>query len=79
METPKTIPITTAKKIARDLGYTQVVIFAMDKNTGIQSVCTYGESKEDCINAAISGNQLKRALGWPEDLCNAKPARIKES
>ena len=71
----KRIPITWAKKIANELGYTQVIIHAYDGETGIQSVCTYGKTIADCDNAAKGGNAIKRLLKWPEELCNAKPKR----
>ncbi len=77
--TGKRIPINWAKKIAEDLGYTQVIIHAYDGETGIQHVTTYGKSKKDCENAAEGGNVLKRMLKWPEELCNAKPNRVLKS
>jgi hypothetical protein len=77
-KTGKRIPITVAKKIANELGYTQVIIHAYDGVSGIQSVCTYGKSLEDCDNAAQGGNAIKRLLGWDEKLCNAVPYRAKK-
>ena len=71
----KKIPISTAKKIASDFGYTQVVVHAFDGLTGIQHVTTYGKSQADCENAAAGGNAIKKLLKWDEKLCNAKPAR----
>lgn len=75
-KTGKRIPISWAKKIAIELGYTQVIIHAYDGETGIQSVCTFGKSLSDCDNAAKGGNAIKKFCGWPEELCNAKPRRI---
>jgi len=72
----KRIPISWAKKIANELGYTQVVIHAYDGETGTQHVTTYGKSIVDCDNAAKGGNAIKKLLKWDEDLCNAKPKRI---
>lgn len=74
-QTGKRIPISSAKKIGLDLGYTQVIITAFDKNTGVTSVTTWGYSQEDCEQAAIGGNFVKKALGWPPEKCNDKPAR----
>lgn len=71
----KRIPISAAKRISQDYNFQEVVIFAYDPETGNQHVTTYGKTKEQCIDAARAGNFLKRALGWPEKLCNAKPAR----
>ncbi|MHB8871670.1 MAG: hypothetical protein ACYC5G_04415 [Candidatus Doudnabacteria bacterium] len=73
----KRIPISWGKKIAEDLGYTQVIVHGFDGNTGIQSVMTYGKTLDDCRNAANGGNEIKRLLGWPEDMCNTKPRRGK--
>lgn len=78
-KTGKRIPINWAKKIAEDLGYSQVIIHGYDKETGVQCVTTFGKSIEDCKNAAEGGNAIKRLLKWPEELCNAKPKRIKDS
>lgn len=69
----KKISINWAKKIAEDMGYTQVIIHGYDGETGVQCVTTYGKSISDCKNAADGGNAIKRLLGWPENLCNAKP------
>ena len=46
-KTGKRIPINWAKKIAEDLGYTQVIIHGYDGETGIQHVTTFGKSIED--------------------------------
>lgn len=74
----KRIPINWAKKIAEELGYTQVIIHGYDGETNVQCITTYGESLSDCENAAEGGNQIKRLLGWSEELCNEKPKRIKK-
>lgn len=76
-KTGKPIPINWAKKIAEDLGYTQVIIHGYDGNSGIQHVTTFGKSLADCDNAAKGGNAIKRLLGWDEKLCQSAPARIK--
>lgn len=78
-KTGKRIPIKSAKAIAKEFGYTQVIIHAYDGNTGMQCVATYGTTLEDCDNAAAGGNALKKLLGWPEELCNAKPKRSKKN
>jgi hypothetical protein len=71
----KRIPIKAAKQISNDSGYPEVVIFAYDPTSGKQHVTTYGQTVEQCIEAAKAGNYLKKHLGWPEDLCNAQPRR----
>ena len=76
-KTGKRIPIQAAKDIAKEYGYTQVIIHAYDGNTGIQHVTTYGKSLADCANAATGGNKIKEMLGWPAEDCHAEPSRIK--
>lgn len=76
-KTGKRIPISTAKRICEEYGYSQVIIHAFDIETGIQHVTTFGKSIEDCDNAAKGGNAIKKMLGWPDELCHDKPARIK--
>lgn len=75
---PKRIPITAAKRIAQEFLQDQVILITFDKTSGTTHVVTYGKSKEDCDQAAIGGNKLKREfLGWPEELCNAVPRRMR--
>lgn len=76
-KTGKPIPINWAKKIAEDLGYTQVIIHGYDGNSGIQHVTTFGKSLADCDNAAKGGNVIKKLLGFPEEACKSVPPRIK--
>jgi hypothetical protein len=73
----KDIPIAAAKGIANDYAWPEVVIFAYDPESGDQHVTTYGKSYAQCVDAARAGNYLKKHLGWPEELCNSKPARQK--
>ena len=75
MKTGKRIPISDAKAIGNKLGYTQVIITAFDKSTSTTSVCTWGKSQDDCVQAAEGGNFIKKALGWPPEKCNDKPSR----
>lgn len=70
----KPITIKTAKEIST-LGYDEVIIVGCQYETGIQHVTTYGKTQAACENAAIGGNEIKKLLKWPEDKCNAKPAR----
>ena len=65
------ISISQAKSIQEILGATHVVIFSMDKNG--QHVATHGETEQHAIEAAKAGNNLKSALGWPDDLCKSSP------
>lgn len=75
MKTGRRIPIKDAKSIGKNHGYSQVIIVAWDKKTGTEHVTTWGQSEGDCIQAAQGGNFVKKALGWPESLCNTEPAR----
>ena len=71
----KPIPISVARDIAKRLDKNQVIIVTWDDVHKRTHVTTYGKSKPECIAAAYGGNVIKRALGWPEPLCNAKPKR----
>jgi hypothetical protein len=66
------ISIATAKEIRESIGATHLVIFAIDKDHR-EHVATHGETESDAREAAIAGNKLKKALGWPDEHCHAKP------
>lgn len=72
------VPISAAKRIAEEFQKDQVIIVCWDQVHGKTHVTTYGKTKIDCAQAAQGGNFVKRALGWPEELCHAKPARISQ-
>lgn len=76
-KTGKRIPIADAKRIGETHGYSQVIIIAWDRETGVESVCTWGKSITDCEQAANGGNWVKKAMGLADDYCHDKPARIK--
>jgi len=75
----KRIPIKAAKDVAKKYGMSRVVLvfFESDENQqlGPQHVVTWGRTYRDCVEAARLGNRFKRVLGWPEHLCQTKPAR----
>jgi hypothetical protein len=73
----KNIPIKAAKEIAAKFNKDMVIIVCWDKTHGRTHVTTYGKTLEDCIHAAEGGNLVKRAIGWPEEMCNAVPSRAK--
>lgn len=73
----KRIPIACAKRIAHEHGQKQVIIVTFGDD-GVTHVVTYGRSIEDCDQAALGGNCVKRALGWPDELCCAVPSRVKK-
>jgi hypothetical protein len=69
----KEVPIEAAKEISIKYDKDEIVIVCHDKKHGMTHVTTYGQSKEDSESAALSGNSIKKALGWPDELCNSKP------
>ena len=69
------IPIKVAKDIAKKYDQQQVILVTWDKGT--THVVTYGKTLTDCEQAAQGGNFVKKALGWPDELCQTKPARVK--
>jgi hypothetical protein len=71
------VPIDAAKRIANEFEKDQVVIVCWDKRHGKTHVTTYGKTIEECEQAAQGGNFVKKALGWPDKLCHAKPDRVK--
>lgn len=72
------IPIARAKSIAEQHDLDQVIVVAWDAKAGMTHVVTYGKTLADCEQAAKGGNLVKRALGWPESQCNAKPSRVRK-
>lgn len=73
----KRIPIKAAKTIAEQYGQDQVILVTWDKINGRTHVVSYGRSLIDCEQAALGGNFVKKALGWPENLQHATPSRVK--
>lgn len=72
------IPISAAKEIGKRYGKQQVIVVAWDAFHGKEHVTTWGEDAEACRQAAAGGNRVKRALGWPEALCDAKSKSVTE-
>lgn len=72
---PKRIPISAAKRIAEELGLKQIILTAWDGE--LMHVVTYGKTIADCEQAAIGGNFVKKALGYPEEDCKTMPSRWK--
>ena len=71
----KKLPIKAAKDFAHLWNQDQVIIMTWNKTTGITHVVTYGKTVEDCKQAALGGNLIKKAIGFPAELCNSKPRR----
>jgi hypothetical protein len=74
----KDIPISAAKRIATVYNKNQVIIVAWDEIHKRTHVTTFGKTLKDCEQAAIGGNFVKKALGWPDSFCHAIPARMKK-
>ena len=72
----KLIPVDAARRIAEDYAQDQVVICTFENATGRLHVVTYGKRIEDSENAAKGGDFVKKALGWPDRLCNTTPPRV---
>lgn len=63
------IPIAAAKRIAKEYGYDQVIIYARVCHDSPQPhgehVTTYGRNRDHCDAAAKIGNHLKyKVFGW---------------
>ncbi len=76
-KTGKRIPISDAKAIGELRGYSQVIVVGWDDQTGMTAVCTWGKTMKQCEQAANGGNFVKKALGFPDEMCQDKPARQK--
>lgn len=72
------VPIEAAKDIAEKFCKDQVIIVCWDGEHSKSHVTTYGKSLLDCKRAAVGGNIMKEALGWPDKLCHDVPERVKK-
>ena len=66
------IGIAQVKAWREEIDATHIVVFAVGRD-GRQHVATHGETERDAREAAQDGNELKSALGWPENLCRERP------
>lgn len=71
---PKRLPISAARRIAKEHDCRQVILLAWDGER--THIVTYGKSIDDCAQAAEGGNILKTKWGWPE--LNDQPSRVKK-
>lgn len=71
----KRIPIKSAEDYAKANKQEQVIIVSWDANDHLMHVVSYGTTTAACAQAAAGANVIKRALGFPEHLCNTQPAR----
>ncbi len=70
---PVNIPISSVQKYARAHNLKQVIMLGWDgQDTHIVS---YGETLDDCDQAAIGANKVKALFNWPDNLM-AEPSRI---
>ena len=63
------IPIAAAKRIAKEYGYDQIIIYGRvchdSPEPHGEHVTTYGRNREHCDAAAKIGNHLKyKVFGW---------------
>jgi len=58
------ISVKEAKDIAFEYNYPQVLIFAVDPETGRQHLTTYGKGEKNAEKAKQAGEYLKDAMGW---------------
>lgn len=66
------ITIKEAKQLREKLGYTHLVILGISSDC-TQHVTTHGKTSVQAKEAANMGNNLKKYLEWPLNLCNSKP------
>ena len=76
MKPPSRIPISAAKAIADKFAQRQVILVTWDGD--MTHVVTYGVNEDECDKAALGGNFVKKALGWPERLCADEPSRVRK-
>ncbi|MDO7849206.1 hypothetical protein Q5H92_22775 [Hymenobacter sp. M29] len=66
------ISIEKAKSIREELGATHLIILAAD--SAGDCVATHGSTERHSLAAANTGNELKKLLGFPENMTNSQPA-----
>lgn len=65
----KPVPVSAASRIAKAYAKDQVIVVTWDGAHGKEHVTTYGRNVWQCQQAALGGDKIKRALGWPPDQC----------
>lgn len=73
----KRLPIKAAKDIAEKYGQAQVILVTWDETDKLVHTVSYGRTVKECELAARGANLVRRALGFPEQLCHEKPARVR--
>jgi hypothetical protein len=74
MAKPKHIPISDVSALISKHGLQQAVLVAWDGHHTY--VVTDGVDEYAADQAADGGNLVKRALGWPENLCHSVSTRV---
>jgi hypothetical protein len=73
----KRLPIQAAKDIATKYKQSQVILVTWDEESKLVHTVSYGRTIADCENAAKGANVVRKALGFPENMCNEKPSRLR--
>lgn len=68
------LPIVAARDIAERYCQKQVIVLAWDGQ--VQHCVTFGVTVQDADQAALGGDRIKRALGWPGSLTGDLPPRV---
>lgn len=68
------ILLEAAEQLAVDYQFHQVILLAWDGR--LTHVATFGQTVEDSAQAAEGGNRIKRALGWPERMCQSESRKV---
>lgn len=66
------IKINEIRRIREQLHFTHLVIFGIDES-GTHHVLTHGKTRNNAIQAARIGNDLKEKMNWPISSCNTAP------
>jgi hypothetical protein len=74
----KKMPIKAAKDIAEKYGQDVVIMVTWEKETGTTHTVSYGRTIADCNFAASGANMVRKALGFPPELSNEVPSRLKK-
>ncbi len=72
---PEHIPISAAEQINKQYGGQQTILVVWDGER--THVVTHGITETACAQAAVGGNMVKKALGWPDSLISEIPERAK--
>jgi proline racemase len=66
------ITVKQTKEIRELLGLSHIVIFGVTSDNN-NLVSTHGKTVNQAKEAAHYGNVIKKALGWPLQLCKSEP------